>query len=295
MAVQPVHHRGDVVKLQRVEDTNDRFVRELAWLAHVVVWNFPEEHWTEPKVRKIFACMGDVMEVDPQCIPGDDRSCLRLVVALCHPHVPNRIGVHTRSGRGIILRMDPTRFWPLAEQFDAAGDWIPFFGPPPPPPHAFGPALPHLVGGPPPVFGPAPPAPPHQQQQLQQQPQQQLHPGAFLGAAILCHSFLNAYPLPRMPALLILVHRPDPAPGLLTCSVTPVLLLTWHPTDALLHTASPPPLAPRVSSPLPVSRVSPPSPSRAARAPSRCDRWCRDEEQREDRRQRQWQICLCRG
>ena len=44
MAVQPVHHRGDVVKLQRVEDTNDRFVRELAWLAHVVVWNFPEEH-----------------------------------------------------------------------------------------------------------------------------------------------------------------------------------------------------------------------------------------------------------
>jgi len=180
MAVQPVHHRGDVVKLQRVEDTNDRFVRELAWLTHVVVWNFPEEHWTEPKVRKIFACMGDVMEVDPQCIPGDDRSCLRLVVALCHPHVPNRVGVHTRSGRGIVLRMDPTRFWLLSEQFDAAGDWIPFFGPPPPPPHASGPAPPHLLGGPPPVFGPAPPAPPHQQQ-----PQQQLHPGAFLGAAIL--------------------------------------------------------------------------------------------------------------
>ena len=44
MAVQPVHHCGDVAKLQRVEDTNDRFVRELAWLAHVGMWNFPEEH-----------------------------------------------------------------------------------------------------------------------------------------------------------------------------------------------------------------------------------------------------------
>jgi len=100
MAVQPVHHHGDVVKLHRVEDTNDRFVRELAWLAHVVVWNFPEEHWTDPKVRKIFACMGDVMKVDPQCIPGDDRSCLRLIVALCRPPRPQpRRRPHSQRAR----------------------------------------------------------------------------------------------------------------------------------------------------------------------------------------------------
>jgi hypothetical protein len=164
-----VHHYGDIIKLQWVEDTNDRFVRELAWLAHVVVWNFPEEHWTGPKVHKIFACMGDVMEVDPQCIPRDDHSCLGFVVALCHPHVPNRIGVHTRRGRGITLCLDPTCFRPLAEQFDMAGDWIPFFRPPPPTPHGFGPTPPHLLGEPPPTFGPAPPAPPPQQQQKHQQ------------------------------------------------------------------------------------------------------------------------------
>jgi hypothetical protein len=44
MELQLVHHCGDVVKLQQVEDTNDRFIRELARLTHVVVWNFPEEH-----------------------------------------------------------------------------------------------------------------------------------------------------------------------------------------------------------------------------------------------------------
>jgi hypothetical protein len=58
----------------------------------------------------------------PQCIPGDDRSCLRFVIALCHPHIPNRVGVHTRRGLGITLRQDPVAFWLLAEQFDEAGD-----------------------------------------------------------------------------------------------------------------------------------------------------------------------------
>lgn len=136
-------------ELLRVEDTNDRFVRELAWLSHVVVWKYPKEHWIALKVRKI-------MEIDPQCIPGDDRSYLRFVIALCHPHIPNCVGVHTRCGPGITLRQDPVAFWPLAEQFDEAGDWIPFFGLPPPP-LAFGAGPPHLLGGPP--SGPGPPPP----------------------------------------------------------------------------------------------------------------------------------------
>ncbi|CAN6222677.1 unnamed protein product [Urochloa humidicola] len=44
MVLQPIVHEGSTVKLLRVEDTDDRFVREPEWLAHVVCWNYPEEH-----------------------------------------------------------------------------------------------------------------------------------------------------------------------------------------------------------------------------------------------------------
>ena len=80
-----------------------------------------------------------------------------------------------------------------------------------------------------------------------------------------------------MPVLPILVHLPDPAPGLLTCPAAPVLLLTWHPADALPRAVSPPTAATRVLSPLPMPRVSLLPPSHAVRAPSRCDRRCWDE------------------
>jgi hypothetical protein len=59
--------------------------------------------------------MSNVMEMDPQCIPRDDYSVLRFVIGLCHPHVPNHIGVHTCSGRDIILLQVDTTFWPFAE------------------------------------------------------------------------------------------------------------------------------------------------------------------------------------
>jgi hypothetical protein len=38
--------------------------------------NYPEEHWDEDKVRSIYRCFGDVMEIDWRCIPGWTRSVL---------------------------------------------------------------------------------------------------------------------------------------------------------------------------------------------------------------------------
>jgi hypothetical protein len=74
----------------------------------------------------------------------------------------------------------------------AGGSWADFL---PQPPH-FGPAPP-----------PAPPAP------AQADP---LHPAAFFGAAILCFGFVNAYPMPRLPAFPIIlrlaVTAASPAP-----------------------------------------------------------------------------------
>ncbi|CAN6343967.1 unnamed protein product [Urochloa humidicola] len=58
MAVQPVEYNGSTVKLERVEETGDRFLREPAWLAHVVCWNYPEEHWTWRRSLTCLAASG---------------------------------------------------------------------------------------------------------------------------------------------------------------------------------------------------------------------------------------------
>ncbi|XP_072149771.1 uncharacterized protein [Setaria viridis] len=226
---------------------------------HVAVWNFPEEHWEPEKVKDIFSCVGSVLEIDPFCIPGPgfDRPCMRFVIELQHPHIPDRIGVHTPSGRGIVLRQSALLFWPKDQQLDEEGAWLPFYGPPPPPPAAPGPfPLPFAPDNAPQQHGPAPP-PPAAGQHAPPPPPQQLHPAAFLGAAILCHGFINAFPLPRLPPLPILIQLPrSPVPASCTCRASPVLLLTWHtdqatPTTPAVHGGlsptddlSPPPAPP---------------------------------------------------
>ena len=70
-----------------------------------------------------------------------------------------------------------------------------------------------------------------------------LHPAAFFGATILCHGFINAFPLARLPAFPLIIHTPLRAPITprpMRC-VTP--LLTWHADD----TPPPPPPSPATS------------------------------------------------
>lgn len=231
----------------------------------MVVWNYPEEHWDELKINAVFKCIGTVREIDPLCVLGSDRSCLHFVIELCHPHVPYRVGVHPPGGRGIVLRMNATAFWPREQQFDAEGAWIPFYGPPPPPPPAAGFDLPHYFGDQAQILQVPPPAPPAPQQPPP------LHPGAFLGASILCQGFINAFPLPRMPSLPLLLHLPaTPLAKPRFCRATPVLLLTWHST-APPHAEPPatlnaqptplPPHEPRAAS----TAAPPPKPTRARR------------------------------
>ncbi|CAO2043530.1 unnamed protein product [Urochloa humidicola] len=264
MALQPFEYHGSLVKLDRVENTDDRFIREPAWLAFVVCWNFPEEHWDDERICAVYNCMGTVREIDPECFPGLNRSCLRFVLELQHPHVPFRAGVHPPSGLGIVLRQQALRMWPRAEQFDAEGNWISFFGPPAPP--ANGPQAPQ--DGPPQMFGPAPPlAPPAQQ------PNQPILPGAFIGAAILYRDFLNAYPLPRLPALPIIIQLPPASPVAPPTAHT-MLLLSWRAHPAQNNPPPPPPPPSPASTQnmdLPEDEEIPPPPPparvRARRAP----------------------------
>jgi hypothetical protein len=179
------------------------------------------------------------VEIDPLCIPSFDRSCLRFVIALQHPCVSSRVAVQPPSGRGIVLRQEGVSFWPLEQQFNEAGDWIPFYGPPPPPPGSGGPG--HL---------PAPP--PKSESASQQQPPpprspspapqgRQDHPAVSLGVSILCFGFINTFPLPKLPALPVILHVFGSAPRAPRgCSALPVLLLTWRsPEDA--PAVTPPP------------------------------------------------------
>ena len=64
----------------------------------------------------------------------------------------------------------------------------------------------------------------------------------------MAHGYINAYPLPRMPALPILIHLPaNAAPSQRACRAVPMLLLTWSseeqkesaPTDSPLPTPPP--------------------------------------------------------
>ena len=119
---------------------------------------------------------------------------------------------------------------------------------------------------PPPVFGPAPPpAPPANQPP---QPPAPLHPAAFLGATILCHGFVNAYPLPRLPAFPLVITATTTAPPRQPRTFYPSFpLLAWHPAP-LPDTPPPPPPTP-VSSPEHPSPVKERLPARGRRMPSR--------------------------
>ncbi|RCV24942.1 hypothetical protein SETIT_5G126700v2 [Setaria italica] len=181
------------------------------------------------------------MEIDPFYLPDFKKSCMGFVIELQHPHIPDRIGVHTPSVRGVILRQSILAIRPREQQVDANGVWIHFFGhpPPPPPPHGHTPHNAHLSPAPaqlapphapaaPAPFGPAPPAQPPTPHAYMQAASP-LHPTTFLSAAILCHGFIHTFPLPRLPPLPIIIHLTNSAvPVNSTCRAYPVLLLTWY-------------------------------------------------------------------
>jgi len=140
MGLQPITYNGTTVRLERQEETDNRFLRVPNWLALVHVWDFPEEHWDEGKVRAVFSYIGSIMEIDLECLTGNDRSSLCFVIELVMPRVPYRIGIHPRSGRGAVVHLNAMEIWPRVKQFDGMGAWIPFFGPPAAPQGGAGPA-----------------------------------------------------------------------------------------------------------------------------------------------------------
>ncbi|CAN6210020.1 unnamed protein product [Urochloa humidicola] len=134
--LSPINHDGAELKLERPEETSNRFFRSPDWLAYVSVVDYPPEHWKLPHIRNSFRGFCHVREVDPRCLTGFDYSPLRLVLEVCHRlDIPSEVWVDAAPSElgGCIAQIMPIRVWPRANQFTADGQYIPFFAPLPPP------------------------------------------------------------------------------------------------------------------------------------------------------------------
>ncbi|KAJ1271349.1 hypothetical protein BS78_06G122200 [Paspalum vaginatum] len=219
----PYLFEGGHLKLERAEDSPNRFTVELPWVAAVAAKDFPPEHWFPENVPHAFACLGPVLEIDDRCF-GDDRSSMRVVVAVEQPEVPAAIWVAGPGVRaGNTVQLTAIKVWPRAMRFTDAEQYIPFFNlpPPPPPPPSNHPQSPRANArfGPPRPAAPAPMAPASG------------FVGPFPGYATYVYGFLNPYPLAKLPSFPIVIQLSFPPPSMPTLPVAR-LALPWRDDDA---------------------------------------------------------------
>lgn len=134
----PISFGGSVLYLLKPEETSNRFFRVPVWLAFVFVIGFPTEHWYEDKIRDCFRGFAEVVEVDPECLTGENYGPLRLLLELNDRlELPLELRISSSSGvgrAGAVAKVVPIRVWPREFQLDSRGNLAPFFGPPAPPP-----------------------------------------------------------------------------------------------------------------------------------------------------------------
>ena len=157
--LSPISFDGHELHLLKPEETSDRFFRIPTWLAFVAVLDFPIEHWYDGKIQKCFTGFGNVAEVDPESLSGENFGPLRLLLEVNDRlELPRELRISSAQGTGrvgAVAKIIPIRVWPREFQLDGRGNLARFFGPPAPP--APGPSL-------------GPRGPLRSQQQLRQQP-----------------------------------------------------------------------------------------------------------------------------
>ncbi|CAL5085115.1 unnamed protein product [Urochloa decumbens] len=159
----PIVHEGGHIDIVRSEDDDHRFEIVPLWLAFVSATGFPDEHWSPAGIRAAFAKLGNVVEIDPDCIadpsepdvePADCSSVRVIIERHQHDPLPGDIYIGTPGTwprLGTVFYTETHRVWPRADQVDAHGRLRPFFRQAPPPGG-------HGLHGPAPLF--APPAGP---------------------------------------------------------------------------------------------------------------------------------------
>ena len=143
----PVSHEGHMLHLQKPEETSNRFFRVPAWLAFVAVTDFPNEHWYAEKISQCFRSFSEVVEIDPECLTGENFGPLRLLLEVNDRlEIPLYLRISSKLGvgrAGAVAKILPIRVWPRQSQLDSQGNLARFFGPPAPPQHgpSLGPSL----------------------------------------------------------------------------------------------------------------------------------------------------------
>ncbi|CAO2206434.1 unnamed protein product [Urochloa humidicola] len=135
--LSPIQHDGAELKLERPEETSNRFFRSPDWLAYVSVVDYPPEHWNLEHIQHSFRGFCHVREIDPRCLTGFDFSPLRLVLEVVHRlEIPSEVWIDAEQSElgGSIAQIMPIRVWPRTTQLSTDGQYIPFFAPLPPPP-----------------------------------------------------------------------------------------------------------------------------------------------------------------
>jgi hypothetical protein len=78
----PISLHGTQLVLQKPKETSNRFFCIPTWLAFVIVSDFPNEHWYEPKIKECFKGFSEVAEIDPECLTGENFASLRLLLVV---------------------------------------------------------------------------------------------------------------------------------------------------------------------------------------------------------------------
>ena len=130
----PFHLNGGRVFLVRSELAPYRFRRDPEWHIAISVTRFPPEHWNADEIREALRSIGDVLEIDSDCLDGDFSSVRAVVARHSLNGVPNEIPLVNPDGLGAVPRVSIYRCWPRALQLDAVGRYRPFYrsnrGPP---------------------------------------------------------------------------------------------------------------------------------------------------------------------
>lgn len=131
MDLSPIHHDVAHLTLERPEDTSNKFVIRRPWLLAVVTTDFPEEHWNDMGIPAAFEDLGQVVEIDPDCLRGD-HSNLHVIVTRETPDLPLELQwlgdpSDEEETLGVVFHLEVIKIWPRREQLDDFWRLCPFF------------------------------------------------------------------------------------------------------------------------------------------------------------------------
>lgn len=83
--MSPINHDGATLTVEKAEEADSRFILDQPWLVVLYSKDLPGEHWHPKGIRTAFRKIGDVVEIEPECLHDDDYSALRMVVTRVKP------------------------------------------------------------------------------------------------------------------------------------------------------------------------------------------------------------------